>query len=256
MKTSRFHRIQGWGLSTYASLVWRTVRYTVRGQKHADLVRAAGCPLIIAAWHGMTMMLCGHVIRLWDPTQIMLVVPADSRGAVLSVWVRRMGATAFTISMQADSLVAARRLLALIRQLKSGKHLLLHPDGPDGPTHEPKKGLAFIARKAGAMILPVAAFTNAGYRLPRWDRYTVPLPFSRITVVLGEPLVVPPESDAEQARLLIRERLNEVERAAEDLYYAPSRSRRQASPQRPTAQMCDSTADGLNTRHALEQERE
>jgi len=115
-------------------------------------------------------------------------------------------------------MVAARRLLALIRQMKQGKSLYLNPDGPDGPSHEPKAGVAFIARKAGALIVPAGAFTATGFRVPRWDRYVVPLPFSRITVVLGEPLEVSPEADLEQARMVIQERLNEVERAAEELY--------------------------------------
>ena len=115
-------------------------------------------------------------------------------------------------------MVAARRLLLLIRQLKKGKNMILAPDGPDGPTHEPKGGLVFIARKAGALIVPAGAFTTTGYRIPRWDRYVVPLPFSRIAVVLGEPLEVSPEADKDQARELVRGRLNQMERAAEELY--------------------------------------
>jgi lysophospholipid acyltransferase (LPLAT)-like uncharacterized protein len=78
--------------------------------------------------------------------------------------------------------------------------------------------VVFIARKAGALIVPAAAFTATGFRIPRWDRYVVPFPFSRITVVLGEPLEVSPEVDLEEARVVLRERLNDVERAAEELY--------------------------------------
>jgi 1-acyl-sn-glycerol-3-phosphate acyltransferase len=167
----------------------------------------------------MTMMLGGYIAAQEDPNRYVLVVPDDPRGAVLSVWARRLGAaSAFPISMEADSMVAARRLLALIRQMKQGKNLLLNPDGPDGPSHEPKGGVVFIARKAGALIVPAAAFTATGFRIPRWDRYVVPLPFSRITVVLEEPLEVSPKADLEGARMVLRERLNAVERAAEELY--------------------------------------
>ena len=74
------------------------------------------------------------------------------------------------------------------------------------------------SRKAGALIVPAAAFTNSSFRIPRWDQYVVPLPFSRITVVLEEPLEVSPEADLEGARVVLRERLNAVERAAEELY--------------------------------------
>ncbi len=225
MKTTSVHRLQGWGLSTYAGLVWRTARYQVEGQEHLRRVHAAGRPLIVAAWHGMTMMLTGYLVAQEDPSQYMMIVPDDSRGAVLSVWGRRFRASPFTISMEADSMVAARRLLALIRQMKQGKNLVLNPDGPDGPSHEPKGGVVFIARKAGALIVPAAAFTATGFRIPRWDRYVVPLPFSRIAVVLGESLEVSPQADPEGARVALRERLNAVERAAEELYrFSPRRS--------------------------------
>jgi hypothetical protein len=178
----------------------------------------------------MTMMLVGH-LATGDPGRYVMVVPDDSRGAVLSVWARRLGATPFTISMEAESMVAARRLLALVRQMKGrtdppgdasrpnkGRDLYLNPDGPDGPSHEPKKGVVFIARKAGALIVPTGAFTATGYRIPRWDRYVVPFPFSRIAIAVGEPMDVSPEANLEEARVAIRERLNQMERAAELLY--------------------------------------
>jgi lysophospholipid acyltransferase (LPLAT)-like uncharacterized protein len=220
VKGTPFHRVEGWGLSTYAGLVWRTSRYQVKGRENVRQVHAAGRPLILASWHGMTMMLAGYIAAEEDPSRYVLVVPDDPRGAVLSVWARRLGATPFPISMEAESMVAARRLLALIRQMRRGNSLYLNPDGPDGPSHEPKGGVVFIARKAGARIVPAGAFTATGFRIHRWDRYTVPFLFSRITVVLGEPLEIPPDADAEQARVVLRERLNEVERAAQELYRA------------------------------------
>jgi len=218
VKITSFRRFQGWGLSTYAGLVWCTSRYQVEGWEHVDRVHAAGRPLIIAAWHGMTMMLAGYLAAEEDLSQYVLIVPDDPRGAVLSVWARRLGATPVAISMGADSLVAARRLLVLVRQIKQGRALYLNPDGPDGPSHEPKKGVVFIARKTNALIVTAGAFTATGFRIPRWDQYVVPFPFSRITVALGEPLEVSPEADLEQAQVVLRERLNEVEQAAEELY--------------------------------------
>jgi lysophospholipid acyltransferase (LPLAT)-like uncharacterized protein len=215
-----FQRLQGQGLATYAGWVGRTARYRIEGLKHLEQAQAAGRPLIVAAWHGMTMMLFGLLNAHQDFKQYLgiVIVPDDSRGAVLSTWMRRAGGDTFAISMEATSMVAGRRLLALIRQMKQGKHLCLNPDGPDGPTHEPKKGVVFIARKTGALIVPTGAFTATGYRIPRWDRYTVPLPFSRIAVILGEPIELTTEMDPDQARLLVRDRLNEVEQAAEELY--------------------------------------
>jgi len=220
VKITAFQRFQGWWLSTYARLVWRTAHYQVEGQEHVNRVHAAGSPLIIAAWHGMTMMLTGYIVAAEDLSQYVIIVPKDPRGATLSVWIRRMHATPFHISMGSESLVAARRLLALIRQMKQGKNLYVNPDGPYGPSREPKLGVAFIARKVGALIVPAGAFTATGIDIPRWDQYVVPFPFSRISVVLGEPLEVPPQVELEQAQVMIQQGLNEAERSAREVYYA------------------------------------
>jgi lysophospholipid acyltransferase (LPLAT)-like uncharacterized protein len=214
------HRFQGWGLSTYAALVRDTALYRVEGKEHLDRVDAAGRPTVIASWHGMTMMMAGFISTREDASRYVLIVPDDPRGAVLSIWARRLGAASFAISMEAESMVAARRLLALIRQLRERRKLYVNPDGPDGPTHEPKAGVIYIARKARAPIVPAAAFTATSLRIPRWDRYVVPLPFSRIVVFLGEAMEVSPDVDPEQARRMLRERLNEVERTAEARYRA------------------------------------
>jgi lysophospholipid acyltransferase (LPLAT)-like uncharacterized protein len=167
----------------------------------------------------MTMMLTSYLAATQDLDRYVLIVPDDPRGAALSVWGHRLGIASFPISMNADSMVAARRLLALIRQMRQGRILYLNPDGPYGPSHEPKKGVVYIARKAEATIIPTASFTSTGVRIPRWDRYTIPFPFSRVSVVFGEPLEIAPNADPERTRVLVRQRLNDVEQAAEDLHY-------------------------------------
>ncbi|MBN1954031.1 MAG: hypothetical protein JW900_03170 [Anaerolineae bacterium] len=209
-------RFQGWGLASYGELVRRTARYRIEGEQHlAD----CGRPLIIAAWHGMQMLFAGYFVTYQDPGRYVLIVPDEPRGVTLDVWAKKMGALPFFISMGEESMVAARRLLALINLLKrQGRRLLIAPDGPDGPSHEPKAGIVFVARKAGALIVPMGTYTATGYRRRRWDQYVVPFPFSRIAVVFGEPFGIPPDVETGRAQEIVRERLNEVEQRAAALY--------------------------------------
>ena len=214
MKMTPKYRLQGWGLSTYSLTVWRTARYRAVGLDHLKKAEDSGRPLITPTWHGMTMIFGGYLVTELG-RKLLAIVPDDHRGAVLSIAIRRAGGEVFPISMDADSLVAARRLLALIRELKQGRTLAMNPDGPDGPTHVPKEGVAYIARKSNALLVPGAAFTSTCFHIPRWDRYVVPFPFSRTTVVFGAPLDLSSELDNEKARALLRDGLNDVEQAAE-----------------------------------------
>jgi lysophospholipid acyltransferase (LPLAT)-like uncharacterized protein len=122
--------------------------------------------------------------------------------------------------MHAESMVAARRLLELIRLINPDSALLINPDGPYGPSREPKAGVIYIAQRSGAVIVPCGAYTSTGYRIRRWDRYTVPFPWSRIALAIEEPLEVGRDADPEQARLELRRRLNAAEQAAEELYHS------------------------------------
>jgi lysophospholipid acyltransferase (LPLAT)-like uncharacterized protein len=167
-------------------------RYHVRGMEHVEGMQAAGRPVIIVAWHGMTMMLAGFFLNSFDLSSLVLLLPDDWRGTNLAVWARRLGAQPFNLNLKGDSTMAAARQIAqLVRLVKQGKSCYITPDGPDGPGYVIKPGVAFIARKTGAALLPVGAYARHGYRLNRWDQYVVPYPFSRISLVIGAPLEVP-----------------------------------------------------------------
>jgi len=57
------------------------------------------------------------------------------------------------------------------------------------------------------------------WRLGSWDRFTIPRPFSRVVVAVGEPLVVPenvPLEDLEPTRLALERELGRLAILAED----------------------------------------
>jgi lysophospholipid acyltransferase (LPLAT)-like uncharacterized protein len=218
MKITPKYRLLGWVMYIYATAVWRTAKFRAVGLEQLMAAKDSGRPLIIALWHGLTGMVFGFVATRLNQ-KLLVIVPDDHRGATLSVAIHREGGETFPISMDVASMVAARRLLALIREMKRGGTLFLNPDGPDGPAHSPKEGVVHIARKSSALLLPAAAFTTTCFRVPRWDRYVVPFPFSRITVVFCKPLDLSSEPDSARARSLVTDALNNAEMAAERLYW-------------------------------------
>jgi lysophospholipid acyltransferase (LPLAT)-like uncharacterized protein len=92
--------------------------------------------------------------------------------------------------MGGNPVASGRSVLKLIKALKAGKETVLFPDGPDGPAFTPKPGIAYLARKAAAAIIPTAVWTKSGIHLRRWDRYLVAFPFARLHVAIGEPLYI------------------------------------------------------------------
>ncbi len=78
------------------------------------------------------------------------------------------------------------------------------PDGPRGPLHEFKPGAVMLAQLTGKPILPVSIAASHTWRFGTWDRFELPLPFSRIVIAYGEPVKMPRGIDAQSlARLQV-----------------------------------------------------
>lgn len=71
------------------------------------------------------------------------------------------------------------------------------PDGPRGPVHEFKPGAVILSQLTGKPILPISVAATRTWRLGTWDRFELPLPFSRVVVAYGEPVNMPRGLDAE-----------------------------------------------------------
>ncbi|MBN1129778.1 MAG: lysophospholipid acyltransferase family protein [Chitinispirillaceae bacterium] len=79
-------------------------------------------------------------------------------------------------------------LRACARDLRNGKNIALTPDGPRGPAETVKPGVAQISLISGAPVVPVILVPRHSWRLRSWDRFCIPMPFTRICVRLGEPI--------------------------------------------------------------------
>jgi len=216
--------VEGWALALYARILQRTVRITVAGSRYIEEMVRDDRPSVMAAWHGQGHLLLPYLMRVLDLGRVSVIVTDDDRTQVLSVMVRMVGSKPFPISGADRSVAGPMRMLGLVRELRSGRLGYVHPDGPDGPARVPKEGLVFLAALAGARIFPLGAYTTSGYRLRRWDRYSLPVPFCRIALVVRPPFVVPKDGDRSEALDLVTRELSLAVDQAEALYRDGSKS--------------------------------
>ena len=213
-------QLNGRGLLWLSQIVLRTGRMDVIHPERIETAKQSMRPLIFTGWHGITMMAVPLLLRHFtDLSRFVVLMPDDWRGTALKIWADKLGADTHPLNLEGDSTMGmARQVLRLTRKVESGKHLYINPDGPDGPAQVIKPGIAYIARRAGAVIVPMGAYSRSAYIVPRWDRYSVPYPYSRITYHIGEPIEMLPEEDLE-AEKLITDTLNKVTlQAAADHY--------------------------------------
>src|SRR5262249_32481427 len=107
----------------------------------------------------------------------------------------------------------ARALVQLRRDLAEGRPVAFTIDGPRGPARAPQAGAVWLAGATGAPILPFHIESARSWAASSWDHTQIPKPFSRVAVVIGEPMHVNgTEDDAvERARTELERALGVLE---------------------------------------------
>ena len=96
-----------------------------------------------------------------------------------------------------SSRAGAHAQLEAARALKSGYHVAFTPDGPRGPRYHMSKGPIHLASMYGTCVLPVAVNASRYWECRSWDRFQIPKPFCKLQLVIGKPITIPPDLDAE-----------------------------------------------------------
>lgn len=195
-----WRQLQGTALYTYSRVVTRTARYRVEGWEQLEAAEASGRPILWSFWHAQVMAFVSFGDRFLENEDFVAIMVGDERGDTLGAFARRLRGRTFRVDMEGNPFAAGRAVLRVIQEMKAGHQSVIAPDGPDGPAFVPKPGVAFLARKAEAAIVPLGVWTRQAYQLPRWDHYLVPTPFAHFHVKIGQPLLA--EQQMEQEALL------------------------------------------------------
>jgi len=103
-------------------------------------------------------------------------------------------------------------LLELTTWAERGYDLAITPDGPRGPLYVVQDGVMSLAQLTGLPIVPVSYHVNWKIRLKSWDRFQIPLPFSRCEMIYEQPIFVPRDA-TEAGREQLRRQLETALRA-------------------------------------------
>jgi lysophospholipid acyltransferase (LPLAT)-like uncharacterized protein len=175
--------------------VWeRTLRYHVD-----DRAGVVGKPVtenyIGALWHNR-LLIFPMVLRRFFPNRAGAALISASRdGDLLTDAIHRFG---YDVIRGSSSRMGTSAILQLTQMLASGRDVVITPDGPRGPAYELGPGIVFLAQKSGASVLPMNLEYSGCWRLGSWDRFIIPHPFSKVRVLISQPLSVKPTGMPDQ----------------------------------------------------------
>ncbi len=177
------------------ALLGRSWRWRVTGQEHLDGILAAGRYPVMAFWHGRIL----PSIYYYRHRDIVVITSDNFDGEWIAKIIHRFG---YTTARGSTSRNAARAALRAKRRMEEGHAVGVTVDGPRGPALVAQPGAVWLAKVTGNPILPFHVEAARHWTAPSWDATQIPLPFSRIAVVMGEPMAVP--ADADDAELEAR----------------------------------------------------
>jgi len=167
--------------------------------------------MIFAIWHNrlaLSLLIYRRfLLRRWPDRHVAGLVSASRDGGLLARIMELFGAIPVRGS---TSKRGAQGLLELTTAAEQGADLAVTPDGPRGPCYTVQEGIIAAAQVTGLPIVPVSYDLGWRIQLRSWDRFLIPIPFSRCVVRAAEPVQVPREADKagrEAARQLLETRL-------------------------------------------------
>jgi lysophospholipid acyltransferase (LPLAT)-like uncharacterized protein len=214
MKTAIKTKILAFLLLVFYSALRLTWRIHIEEPESLKKALRDQGPCVFAHWHGDELGL----VFLLPRYRAAPIVSTSKDGEIMATVVRLLGSRTARGSSTRGGASAIKAILRLARE---GWRPSLAVDGPKGPLHKAKPGVFEISKLLNAPIFPLAATADRTFVFKKsWNQSFLPLPFAKLVVVWGEPLLaVSRESDGRDPRLALalEEALTNAGQRARDL---------------------------------------
>ncbi|MEO8054064.1 MAG: DUF374 domain-containing protein [Acidobacteriota bacterium] len=162
--------------------LWKaTLRITIVGEENRQAIRAKGKKPLHAIWH---QRMVGGILAHRGEGYVTMASQSED-GEIIATFLKYWGFVAARGSSSRGGDVGSAEFLEALKSSPGGA---LTPDGPRGPARKCKRGILALAEQGNGLVLPSSSSSSNPRFLNSWDRFLMPLPFSRCVVVFGPPL--------------------------------------------------------------------
>lgn len=216
--TPRFsfgQRVALWLVPRLTALVLAAIGVTLRFKVIAEEGAVPETPPargIFCFWHRCTLA-AGWYFR---PFRCSILISQSFDGELIA---RTLGMLGYGSVRGSSSRGGAAGLMALREVLARNEPVVFTADGPRGPIYQTKMGPVKLASMTGERIGSFYLLPEHAWVMGSWDRFMIPLPFSRVVVSWARAVDAPePEADSatlEAKRVELNDALERARLAAE-----------------------------------------
>ena len=205
-------RIAGWCFYAAINLIGKTLRVEIEGVDYKHSGAEKFLTPILCLWHDR--IFTGTYYLRDRGFVVMSSISLDAEYTARCI--QRFG---FGVIKGSSTRGGTRALIEMSRLMKTGVPMAFTIDGPRGPKYQAKAGPALLAKLTGNPMLPFSVEVKRFWTINSWDKFQIPVPFTRVKVFFDEPIFVSTNADAdelEQKRLELQESLNDLVQKGKD----------------------------------------
>lgn len=170
--------------------VWcRTLRVSNLSPENEEFFENLPGRYIMTHWHSRIFFLLFYFRGRKDWN--ILVSPSEDAEVLARLGVL-LGYTVVRGSSYKNTQAASRQLL---KALKRDERVVVVADGSRGPRHVAQMGSIQLSRITGAPLIPMTFGARPRHEFNSWDRFLLPLPFSKCTLNFASPITLPKKAD-------------------------------------------------------------
>jgi len=181
-----------WVYKAFILFISFTSHVKVLNRDHYKKFASQKKPVIFAFWHENVISPPLLYFISVKGKNLVSLVSRSRDGEIISKILERFGGITVRGSSSRGGAVA---LIRMAEKIKEGWDGGMIPDGPKGPPLKIKPGVLKLAQLSSAPIIPCGIEYRRKIRLKTWDRMKIPLPFNRICLHFGDPIVIPASSN-------------------------------------------------------------
>jgi lysophospholipid acyltransferase (LPLAT)-like uncharacterized protein len=214
-------RLKIWVISELAywtiRIVGSTLRWKVEGFDSFESHRASKGKSILVFWHG----------RIFPGTYffrkmgIVVMTSRNRDGDYIARTILRFG---YGVARGSSTRGGSRALVKMLHELKRNHDVAFTIDGPLGPRYVAKPGAVWLASKSGAAIYPFNISPEKKWVFRSWDHFQFPKPFTRVVLLMGDPIFVKPQATQEeldQSQQLLQRTLEDLLNRSDSYWLSP-----------------------------------
>ncbi|MBM5782469.1 MAG: DUF374 domain-containing protein [Pelagibacterales bacterium] len=217
-------------ISSYMRLIYYSSKKVFIHHEKIFAAAKNKTPLILVFWHNRLMMIpfiTEQPKKTYKDYNFMTLASRHGDGQFVGKVMENFGLISILGSSK-DGRKSSRGIdLASFRRifdgLKKGYSLGITPDGPRGPNQKINGEIVNIARISGAKILALSYSASRYKTLNTWDKFYIPLPFSKLCFYFDEIEISVSkncdEKTMEDIKLQVEDRINFCQEKSQEMTF-------------------------------------